>query len=186
MLQLRGAPALSAFRRTRLLNDLQSVVPAVTGLYAEFMHFADLGDALTAGEQQVLESILRYGPTEAVEKPVGQLLLVVPRPGTISPWSSKATDIAHNCGLAKVKRLERGIAYHVAASAPLNTAQLQQLAGRLHDRMVEAVFTEMEEAARLFRVEDPRPLTTVDVLGGGRAALATANKTLGLALAEDE
>ncbi|NPU93351.1 MAG: phosphoribosylformylglycinamidine synthase [Gammaproteobacteria bacterium] len=186
MLQLRGAPALSAFRRTRLLNDLQSAVPAVTGLYAEFMHFADLGDALTAGEHQVLESILRYGPTEAVEKPIGQLLLVVPRPGTISPWSSKATDIAHNCGLAKVKRLERGIAYHVAANSPLNTAQLQQLAGRLHDRMVETVFTEMEEAARLFRVEDPRPLTTVDVLGGGRAALATANKTLGLALAEDE
>ncbi len=186
MLQLRGAPALSTFRRTRLLADLQSAVPAVSGLYAEFMHFAEVGEALSAGEQQVLESILRYGPTQAVEEPRGQLLLVVPRPGTISPWSSKATDIAHNCGLAQVKRLERGIAYYIQAAASLDASRLQDLAARLHDRMVEAVLTDLNDASCLFRVEDPRPLTTVDILGGGRAALATANKTLGLALAEDE
>lgn len=186
MLQLRGAPALSAFRRSRLLSDLQAVNSAVTGLYADFMHFADVSEALSGEEQRVLATILQYGPTAATETPTGQLLLVVPRPGTISPWSSKATDIAHNCGLAKVKRLERGIAYYVSASTALNGADLQTLAAILHDRMVEAVFTDLAQAAQLFRTDDPAPLTTVDILGGGRAALATANRTLGLALADDE
>jgi len=186
MLQLRGAPALSAFRRSRLLSDLQAVNSAVTGLYADFMHFADVSDALSGEEQRVLETILQYGPTAATETPAGQLLLVVPRPGTISPWSSKATDIAHNCGLAKVKRLERGIAYYVSSAAGLSGTDLQTLAATLHDRMVEAVFTDLEQAAQLFRSDDPAPLTTVDILAGGRAALAAANKTLGLALAEDE
>ncbi|MEZ5510383.1 MAG: phosphoribosylformylglycinamidine synthase, partial [Gammaproteobacteria bacterium] len=186
MLQLRGAPALSAFRRSRLLSDLQAVNSAVTGLYADFMHFADVSDALSGEEQRVLATILQYGPTAATETPAGQLLLVVPRPGTISPWSSKATDIAHNCGLAKVKRLERGIAYYVSSAAGLGGADLQALAAILHDRMVEAVFTDLAQAAQLFRTDDPAPLTTVDILGGGRAALAEANKTLGLALAEDE
>ncbi|MEZ5506400.1 MAG: hypothetical protein R3F38_10645 [Gammaproteobacteria bacterium] len=102
MLQLRGAPALSAFRRSRLLSDLQAVNSAVTGLYADFMHFADVSDALSGEEQRVLATILQYGPTAATETPAGQLLLVVPA-RYHSPWSSKATDIAHNCGLAKVK-----------------------------------------------------------------------------------
>ena len=186
MLQLRGAPALSAFRRQRLLSELQAAVPAVTGLYAEFMHFADVGELLSDSEQQVLETILRYGPSAEVEDPHGQLLLVVPRPGTISPWSSKATDIAHNCGLQQIRRLERGIAYYLQAEGVLDGAQLRVLADRLHDRMVEAVLAEMAEAQRLFRTDNPAPLTTVDILAGGRAALVEANTTLGLALADDE
>ncbi|WP_372833985.1 phosphoribosylformylglycinamidine synthase [Pontibacterium sp.] len=186
MLALRGAPALSAFRHEKLLSALQSKVPAITALYSEFMHFADLEQDLSADEQQVLDRILRYGPKADVEEPVGQLFLVVPRPGTISPWSSKATDIANNCGLSKVKRLERGVAYYIQASGDLDQAALDATIAELHDRMVEAVLPDVDAAATLFIEESPAPLTTVDILAGGRDALVTANTALGLALAEDE
>ncbi|MBE9396505.1 phosphoribosylformylglycinamidine synthase [Pontibacterium sp. N1Y112] len=186
MLALRGAPALSAFRHEKLLSALQSKVPAITALYSEFMHFADLEQDLSADEQQVLDRILRYGPKADVEEPVGQLFLVVPRPGTISPWSSKATDIANNCGLSKVKRLERGVAYYIQASGDLDQAALDATIAELHDRMVEAVLQDVDAAATLFIEESPAPLTTVDILAGGRDALVTANTALGLALAEDE
>ncbi len=186
MLALRGAPALSAFRHEKLLSALQSKVPAVTSLYSEFMHFADLEQDLSADEQQVLDRILRYGPKADVEEPAGQLFLVVPRPGTISPWSSKATDIAHNCGLSKVKRLERGVAYYIQASGDLDQAAQDAIVAELYDRMVEAVLPSIDSASALFVEESPAPLTTVDILGGGRAALEAANTDLGLALAEDE
>ncbi|MDY6921050.1 MAG: phosphoribosylformylglycinamidine synthase [Pseudomonadota bacterium] len=184
MLQLRGAPALSAFRRDRLLAETRALVPAVTGLYAEFMHFIQLAEPLTPEQQQVLQRLLEYGPRETEESPSGRLVLVVPRPGTISPWSSKATDIAHNCGLEAVQRLERGVAYYLQGE--LSQDQLQRAAQALHDRMVETVLPDLEAAASLFQQAPPAPLTTVDVLQGGREALVTANGELGLALAEDE
>jgi len=186
MLALRGAPALSAFRHEKLLSGIQSKVPAVTGLYAEFMHFSDQSQALSDNQQQVLERILRYGPKAEAQEPSGQLFLVVPRPGTISPWSSKATDIAHNCGLADIKRLERGIAYYVQASATLSESDQETIKSVLFDRMVEAVLSSIDDAAVLFVEEQPKPLTKVDILSGGRDALVKANVELGLALAEDE
>ncbi|EAR60822.1 phosphoribosylformylglycinamidine synthase [Neptuniibacter caesariensis] len=186
MLALRGAPALSAFRHEKLLSGIQSKVSAVTGLYAEFMHFSDLSQALSEEQTQVLERILRYGPKAEAKEPNGKLFLVVPRPGTISPWSSKATDIAHNCGLDAIKRLERGIAYYVEVSGELSDEACQQITAELHDRMVEAVLPSIDEAEKLFSEEEPKPLTTVDILGGGREALVSANTNLGLALAEDE
>ena len=184
MLILRGAPALSAFRHGKLLEQLTQHVPAVTGLYAEFAHFADVTGALTADEEQVLARLLKYGPSVPVQEPSGRLFLVVPRFGTISPWSSKASDIARNCGLAKIDRLERGIAYYVQGE--LSESDAQQVAARLHDRMTQLVLDRLEGAAELFSHAQPRPLTAVDVLGGGRAALEKANVELGLALAEDE
>ena len=105
MLILRGAPALSAFRHGKLLEQLSQKVPAVTGLYAEFAHFADVDGELTADQQQVLGRLLKYGPSVPVQEPSGRLFLVVPRLGTISPWASKASDIAHNCGLQSIQRL---------------------------------------------------------------------------------
>ncbi|MBY4675759.1 phosphoribosylformylglycinamidine synthase [Marinobacterium arenosum] len=186
MLVLRGAPALSAFRHDKLLSLIQSEVPAVTALYGEFMHFADVANALSDEQQQVLDRILRYGPKAERQEPKGQLFLVVPRPGTISPWSSKATDIARNCGLADIKRLERGVAYYIQASVELDQAATAKVEAVLHDRMVEAVLSELDQAAALFRAEQPAPLTTVDILAGGRDALVKANVELGLALAEDE
>ncbi|MDW5526031.1 phosphoribosylformylglycinamidine synthase [Pseudomonas aeruginosa] len=184
MLILRGAPALSVFRHGKLLEQLTQHVPAVIGLYAEFAHFADVTGALTADEEQVLARLLKYGPSVPVQEPSGRLFLVVPRFGTISPWSSKASDIARNCGLAKIDRLERGIAYYVQGE--LSESDAQQVAARLHDRMTQLVLDRLEGAAELFSHAQPRPLTAVDVLGGGRAALEKANVELGLALAEDE
>ncbi|PKM23853.1 MAG: phosphoribosylformylglycinamidine synthase [Gammaproteobacteria bacterium HGW-Gammaproteobacteria-13] len=184
MLILRGAPALSAFRHGKLLEQLTSKVPAVTGLYAEFAHFAEVSGVLTADEEQVLARLLKYGPSVPVQEPSGRLFLTIPRFGTISPWSSKASDIARNCGLAKIQRIERGLAYYV--SGELNAAEAQQVADVLHDRMTQLVLDNLEGAAALFSHAQPKPLTAVDILGGGRAALEKANVELGLALAEDE
>jgi phosphoribosylformylglycinamidine synthase len=184
MLILRGAPALSAFRHGKLLAQLTSKVPAISGLYAEFAHFAEVSGTLGADEEQVLSRLLKYGPSVPVQEPAGRLFLVVPRFGTISPWSSKASDIARNCGLEKVQRLERGIAYYVAGE--LSDAEAGQVAAALHDRMTQLVLDRFEDAANLFSHAQPKALTAVDVLGGGRTALEEANVSLGLALAEDE
>ncbi|WP_136680164.1 phosphoribosylformylglycinamidine synthase [Neptunomonas sp. XY-337] len=186
MLVMRGAPALSAFRHDKLLAALQSEIPEITSVYGEFYHFADLNEALTEAEHNVLSTILVYGPKAEVQDPTGLLQLVVPRPGTISPWSSKATDIARNCGLSKINRLERGIAYYVDASVELTGEQQVKAAHILHDRMVEAVLPEIGAAEQLFREDAPAPMTSVDILAGGRSALEAANTELGLALAEDE
>ncbi|WP_339079809.1 phosphoribosylformylglycinamidine synthase [Pseudomonas sp. TMP9] len=184
MLILRGAPALSAFRHGKLLEQLTSKVPAVTGLYAEFAHFADVTGVLNAEEEQVLARLLKYGLSVPVQEPSGRLFLSIPRFGTISPWSSKASDIARNCGLAKIQRIERGLAYYV--SGELNATQVQQVADLLHDRMTQLVLDNLQDAGALFSHAQPKPLTAVDILGGGRAALERANVELGLALAEDE
>ncbi|MCE5362560.1 phosphoribosylformylglycinamidine synthase [Pseudomonas anguilliseptica] len=184
MLILRGAPALSAFRHGKLLEQLTSKVPAVTGLYAEFAHFAEVSGVLNADEEQVLARLLKYGPSVPVQEPNGRLFLTIPRFGTISPWSSKASDIARNCGLAKIQRIERGLAYYV--SGELNADEAQQVADLLHDRMTQLVLDNLEGAAALFSHAQPKPLTAIDILGGGRAALEQANVELGLALAEDE
>jgi phosphoribosylformylglycinamidine synthase len=186
MLTLPGAPAYSRFRLDKFLEDLRGLCPSVTSAAARFMHFADLGRDLDEQELRLLKRLLRYGPTREVAIPEGAFLLVVPRFGTISPWSSKATDIAHNCGLEIVRRLERGVAWHIVSRGRLSDGELQGLAAPLHDRMTESVVYRVDEAARLFERHAPAPLGSVDLLGDGRAALAAANGELGLALSEDE
>ncbi len=186
MLKLRGAPALTAFRRQKLLSALQAKAPVVSGVYAEFVHFAELKSELDDNALRILEAILRYGPKAEVEAQQGTLVLVVPRAGTISPWSSKATDIAHNCGLEQIQRLERGIAYYVKTSGELDATALAAVKDLLHDRMVEAVLEDSEAGATLFSHAAPKPSSRVDILAGGREALVQANADLGLALAADE
>ncbi|WP_027330739.1 phosphoribosylformylglycinamidine synthase [Marinimicrobium agarilyticum] len=185
MLIMRGAPALSSFRSEKLLTALQSRVPAITGLSAEYVHFADLDSPLSDDQQQTLERLLTYGPapeTEAGHE--GQLFLVLPRPGTISPWASKATDIARNCGLSQIRRLERGTAFYIeGAVSDRDRSAVNEL---IHDRMVETVMPELEQASRLFQKQTPAPQASVDILEGGREALVQANRELGLALADDE
>ncbi|WP_261146304.1 phosphoribosylformylglycinamidine synthase [Serratia entomophila] len=182
---LRGSPALSAFRITKLLSRCQDAQLPVSDIYAEYVHFADVSAPLSAEEHAKLQRLLKYGPSLAEHAPAGRLLLVTPRPGTISPWSSKASDIAHNCGLKQVVRLERGLAFYVKAPA-LTESQWQQLAALLHDRMMETVFSELQQAEQLFAHHQPAPYQAVDVLGEGRSALEQANVRLGLALAQDE
>jgi len=189
MLQLPGAPALSEFRIQKLLLDLSANGVNVTDWHIDsrFLHFVDSRRELTQAEAKVLASILTYGPpAHSVPATTALLRLVVPRPGTISPWSSKATDIAHICGLKSVNRIERGIAYYVQTPMPLARDVQQQLDSVLFDRMTEAVLDTTQAAAVLFQVEAARPLATVPVLSQGREALVKANATLGMALAEDE
>ncbi|KXI27849.1 phosphoribosylformylglycinamidine synthase [Paraglaciecola hydrolytica] len=184
MLVLRGTPALSDFRIDKLLGQFASLSLPVKQIYAEFMHFVHLDGELSAPAQNVLEQLLTYGPEIQQHEPAGKLFLVTPRPGTISPWSSKASDIAHNCGLAQVSRLERGIAYYVQGE--LDHTQHSQITALLHDRMTETVFTELDQASVLFKQDVPQALSSVDIISGGKQALVIANKTLGLALADDE
>jgi len=188
MLRLRGCPALSAFRLNKLLNHLRESIPAISAIDAEFVHFAWLDVELADSDVLILERLLDYGPTKSVSTPDGQLLLVVPRPGTISPWSSKATDIAHNCGLVDVQRLERGKAFYLRTEngERLSAEDWQQASAILRDRMIEAVFDDMDDAVNLFSQAEPKPFTSVDILGGGAQALAHANTELGLALSDDE
>ncbi|RUO80279.1 phosphoribosylformylglycinamidine synthase [Idiomarina tyrosinivorans] len=181
---LRGAPALSAFRIAKNLELLQKHDIPVTGLYAEYRHLVDLHDDLTAAQQEVLAQLLTYGPELPGHDPEGRLVLVVPRIGTISPWASKATDIAHNCGLTNIHRIERGVAYFLQGD--LSAAEVKQAAKLLHDRMTESVLYDEQDAKQLFRSQQPQPLNSVDILGEGKAALEQANSSLGLALADDE
>ena len=185
MKTLRGAPALSEFRVKKLLSQCAELQLPVTDIYAEFTHFAHLSAELSDQQQAVLAKLLTYGPTIEEHEPNGQFLLVTPRPGTISPWSSKSTDIAHNCGLEQIIRLERGISYYVT-SDELNDEQQAQLNSLIHDRMMETVFTDAGQATMLFASAEPGEFTTIDILEGGLAALEKANVELGLALADDE
>ena len=184
MLQLNGSSALSPFRQQRLLQRLQAESEQVVQVHAQYIHFANASQPLSAEQAVVLEQILSYGPKSAAVDTAGTRVLVVPRLGTISPWSSKATDIAHHCGLDSVRRIERGVAYYLQGD--LTTADLKHLAGLLHDRMTEQVVWGEIEAQDLFAQQSPAPLVTVDVLGQGAIALNQANQSLGLALSEDE
>src|SRR5215831_5035685 len=189
MLKLAGPTALSAFRLAKLLERLTAIEPAVRSLTARFVHFADIERELNAGERAILTQLLVYGPRDEARMlaaaSAGQAVLVVPRAGTISPWSSKATDIAHVCGLAAVRRLERGIEYRVQAAHALEHAQLAALTPVLFDRMTEMALLEESEARRLFEHPRPQPLAHVS-LADGRAALVAADRELGLALSADE
>ena len=188
MLHLRGGAALSEFRGQKLLQQLGERVPSVVGIAAVYLHIVELEEQLTGDEQALLEQLLAYGPQRRNEGITGFTLIVVPRPGTISPWSSKATDIIHNCGLGKVHRVERGIVYTLETDdgAAPTAAQRDMILPLLHDRMTEAVLFDSQDTDALFRHAEPAPLVRIDVLKGGRAALEAANRELGLALSDDE
>jgi phosphoribosylformylglycinamidine synthase len=177
VLAFRGIAALSDFRTKKLLARLQAIDPSITEVAAEYVHFADIEGKLSGGEEERLQRLITYGtPYNGVSD--GTLYLVIPRPGTISPWSSKATDIVRNSGLKNVKRLERGVAYYVKGG---QAADLKAIAAGLHDRMTEAVLDDTGKAEILFVANEPAKPATIDL-----ASLVTANKELGLALADDE
>ncbi|MBK8761834.1 MAG: phosphoribosylformylglycinamidine synthase [Sulfuritalea sp.] len=183
-LALRGAAAFSASRLARLQKSVGEQFAGVT-LAAEHWYFVELERALSADEQSRLGDLLGI-PSPLPAAPAGSLLLVTPRLGTISPWSSKATDIARNCGFAAVKRIERGTAYHLAGKGQESALATRRISTLLHDRMTESVLDSIDAARELFHHVAPQPLTTVDILGGGKAALVAANTGLGLALSDDE
>jgi len=179
---LAAAPALSPARLARRLARVQAGNPGVRDLAADFVHFVDLAVAPDEPLLALLRRLLAYGPRATPRSIAGRTLLVVPRLGTISPWSSKATDIARICGLVGVRRIERGTRYTVVG--PVEDER--RLALALHDRMTESVLERPEDAARLFAHEAARPAATVDLLGLGQPALERANLELGLALSPGE
>ena len=184
MITLLGTSAYSDFRIQKLLMQLQVINPSIKSISSRFVHLADVKEELNAVELNTLTALLTYGETEVAE--VAANLWVFPRFGTISPWASKATDIAKNTGLDKVKRLERGIALEIQASKILSSDELVALAPVLHDRMTETVLFNLKESEKLFNTAKPRQLQTVDILHGGREQLLKANSELGLALSDDE
>jgi len=168
MLVLRGSPAHSEFRLRKLEQRLVEVTAHDLRVCSRYVHFADLEQTLAAGERAVLDRLLRYGPCLPEQEPEGSLVLVIPRPGTISPWSSKATDIAHNCGLGKIRRLERGIAYYLQFMSLNKDEGLRVIAAAaLHDPMTQVPLFRMEDAGRSFNRTEPSPHRAVDVLTGG-------------------
>ena len=185
MLKIPGTSALSDFRAKKLLAQLQAVEPTITTVSAQFIHFVDVDSDLNADQTALLSQLLSYGSLQAVTECQGEFLLVVPRSGTLSPWSSKATEIALRCGLSAVKRIERGIQYALTAHAPLSPATKTQLSALLHDRMTQTVLTG-DVVPDLFAQHSPLPLLRIDLIGQGRNALVKANTELGMALSDDE
>ena len=191
MTQLEGGNALSTFRAQQLQPALQAIHPKITGIAARFVHLVATDTAPTPAERDRLAALLTYG--DAYSGPAdGPTIIVTPRLGTVSPWASKATDIARNCGLA-IRRVERVTEYRLllksgllGGTPELSAEQLQQIAALLHDRMTESVVPDLAGAAALFTELPAAPMEFVDVLGGGRAALEAANTQWGLALADDE
>ncbi len=188
LLTLRGRNALSDFRLKKLSQPLKKNAPAISAIAAEYWHFVSLKAPLAAPDRGILERILSYGPASADIAERGDMLLVVPRIGTISPWSSKATDIARSCGLARVERIERGVAYYIfkRTGGRLTATERSALLPLVHDRMTETVLGSFKQAEKLFHHFSPKPLTTIDLMSGGHAALEVANREMGLALSEDE
>ena len=176
VLRYRGARALSDFRLAKLLHEVKKAHPAVRGLAAEFWHFIEADAEPDATGKQLLERLLRYGMPPDGGQQGKALFLVVPRLGTISPWSSKATDIARNCGLGGVRRIERGILFSVSSESKIDRDRIGAL---LHDRMTESVLGSLAEADGLFQHVPPRALGHVPL-----ATLDEANMRLGLALSE--
>ena len=183
ILKLRGSRAASAFRLEKLNARLSAIHASLRATGAEYWHFVETLQPLSADQSAVLERLLRYG--DEASPVAGRMLLAVPRPGTISPWSSKATDIARQCGLSPVRRIERGIAWRVSGGEALD-AHRREIAELIHDRMTETVLDSPDACEVLFRHYEPRPLASIGVMAKGRAALEEANTTLGLALATDE
>ncbi|MEM0954348.1 MAG: phosphoribosylformylglycinamidine synthase [Pseudomonadota bacterium] len=183
MIILPGAPALSDFRLQKLIPQLQQVHGGITHATAQFLHFIEYDGEPDAAELETLQLLLRSGPPLTCDAQHPGRFVVVPRIGTRSPWSSKATDIAHSCGLKQLRRIERGIVYELALPAGCDRGRV---AACLHDRMVESVLASPQQAEALFATHDAAPFQRVDVLGDGRPALEAANQSLGLALAEDE
>jgi len=191
LMHFEGGDALPAFRAQALLARLQGVCPRVAAVAGRFVHWAAFDDAPAPAAVDKLAALLTYGDDFAGPA-TGERVVVMPRLGTVSPWASKATDIARNCGLV-VHRVERVVEYTLTldkrllgAARPLSPDERAAVAALLHDRMTESVAFEREAAAHLFDPQPAPPLEHVDVLGRGREALAEANVRFGLALADDE
>ena len=186
MLELSGQSALSEFRLEKLLRRLRRVDGRVKGVEARFIYLVDLAEPLSAEQRERLEALLLSGEKPGKLSKGSSRLYVIPRHGTISPWSSKATDIAVACDLTPVRRIERGICYALQFRGSVAQDEVLQLSRLLFDRMTETVLEASGDATALFQAHDPAPLVTIPLRTEGRDALVAANSGLGLALSDDE
>jgi phosphoribosylformylglycinamidine synthase len=191
MLTLFGSSALSSFNQQKLLQECAAKGIGLKQIVAKYVHFVDCEQDLDASETEVLKKLLTYGPADKQDANLVSDCVVVPRPGTISPWSSKATNIAQNCELHKIRRIERGVAYHLSfdndnISAEQKAEAIALISPLIHDRMTQSILNSLEQASCLFAHSDAKPFTEVDILKQGKSALEAANQHLGLALADDE
>ena len=186
MLELPGQSALSDFRLNKLLGRLQRRDSRILEVRARFAYFVSLAAPLDERQRDWLDGLLLSGETVQPFAQDAVLMYALPRPGTISPWSSKATDIAHACGMHAIERLERGICYALGAAAELRQQDLQEPAAVLYDRMTETLLDRGADAERLFDNHEPLPLEKIPLLREGRQALLNADTALGLALSDDE
>lgn len=187
MLNLFGSSMLSDFNKQKLIQQLQKQCVSVTDVEAYYIHFVDISGELSTQEEQTLHSLLSYGPSADSNKQKQDpalSLVISPRAGTISPWSSKATNIANNCGLTLINRIERGVEYRFwGVDLDKHSVLIEEA---IHDRMTEMVLKNHKDAACLFVQSEAKPLQEIDIMTQGRKALADANASLGLALADDE
>ncbi|MFV1996985.1 MAG: phosphoribosylformylglycinamidine synthase [Acidiferrobacterales bacterium] len=187
VIHLQGSAALSLFRRQRLLAQLNAQVAKISEIHARYIHVVAVQKNLTKAEQNTLKRLLTYGPKREEAEISDPDFVVVPRLGTISPWATKATDIARHCGLDKVIRIERGVAWQIKKTdGELSSAERNQVLSMIHDRMTETGLPDLASAEALFKETTPAAVNVVDVLTGGADALASANIELGLALSPDE
>ena len=183
-----GGSAFSPFKNQQLLTSLQAVSPKILGLTAEHVYLLATEQPVTDKDQQRMADLLTATPasaSSAVAQPFN--MVVSPRMGTVSPWASKATDIARNCGF-KLRRLERLTVFHLQWSTQQqpDPSTLAKLHALVHDRMTESVWSSVVESHALFDSLPAPSLALVDVLKDGRSALENANRDWGLALADDE
>ncbi len=188
MLALLGSTALSHFRQTQLIDKINQLEISLPTFSAHFAYFADVTAEFNAADTQRLAQILEDQtalPLLEIELAASHsYVLVTPRIGTQSPWSTKATDIAHNCDIKTLLRIERGILYRF--DAPVTPADLKTFGAFVSDKMTESVLLDYQHATELFDHSEPKPLENIDILGAGKSALIQANTTLGLALSDDE
>ncbi|VFP87083.1 phosphoribosylformylglycinamidine synthase [Candidatus Erwinia haradaeae] len=183
---LRGQPVLSAMLMKKLLVLFQKSNLPIQHIYAEYIYFVKIQTSLNIKEKLLLERLLQHSTSLFKENiPNGKLLLIAPRIGTISPWSSKTTDLAKHCALTKVIRIERGKAFYIK-SKKLNQKQWNYLVSQLHDRMMESIFTDFQHIKELFTEHKPAPMQYINILDEGRKALEEANISLSLLLSETE
>jgi len=188
MLVVHGEPALSSFRVAKKLATLRQICPKINSLQAKFVYLAGLSAELQAGDLHKLESLLHGRTRQKSSTASHTTLVVIPRPGTISPWSSKATDILHHCGLTKVARIERGIIWQIEFTDGFqpDTQTLIGLKQALYDQMTQVVLDDIAQTSLLFQIDTPRPYKTINLMADGSVALDQANTEMGLALSSEE
>ena len=187
MITIKGPSVFSSAQSEKLIKNFSQLGIPVEAVFSEYVHFVHASSPLDDSEVSTLDRLMQYGSYDTVKPPKVDLeWTVIPRLGTISPWSSKATDIVKNCGLIKVERVERGRKIGFSLARNLSDQELSLLKDQIHDKMIEEVIGQIDDASQIFGTQEPAPLKRISLGDDGFASLSKVNQELGLALTEDE